>query len=43
MIKIFSNGGRVLNITSIGNKFFKIKKKIIFQLLKKIKLEKWFL
>ena len=33
--KIFSNGGRVLNITSIGNNFSKIRNKIIL-VIKKI-------
>ena len=33
--KITSNGGRVLNITSIGNNFFNIRKKI-FSIIKKI-------
>ena len=28
--KFFSNGGRVLNITSIGNNFLKIRKKYNF-------------
>ncbi len=33
--KIFSNGGRVLNFTSLGNNFFRIRKKII-KLIKKL-------
>ncbi len=33
--EIFSNGGRVLNITTLGNNFFKIRKRII-SILKKI-------
>ena len=39
--KIISNGGRVLNITSIGNNFFKIRKRIIF-ILKKLNLKNFF-
>ena len=33
--QLLSNGGRVLNITSVGNKFYDIRKKIIF-ILKKL-------
>jgi len=33
--KIKSNGGRVLNITAVGNSFFEIRKKII-SIIKKI-------
>jgi Phosphoribosylamine-glycine ligase len=33
--KLFSNGGRVLNVTSTGNNFLKIRKRII-SLIKKI-------
>ena len=32
--KIFSNGGRVLNFTSVGNNFLKIRKKIILSINK---------
>ena len=39
--KIRSNGGRVLNITSIGDNFFKIRKKIIAN-IKKINWENGF-
>lgn len=39
--QIFSNGGRVLNITSIGNDFLKIRKRIIF-ILKKLNLKRFF-
>ena len=33
--ELYSNGGRVLNITSLGSKFFKIRKKII-SIIKKL-------
>ena len=33
--QLFSNGGRVLNITSLGSNYFKIRKKIIL-ILKKL-------
>ena len=36
--QILSNGGRVLNITSFGNNFLKIRKRIIF-ILKKLNLK----
>ena len=39
--QIFSNGGRVLNITSIGNNFLNIRKRIIF-ILKKLNLKRFF-
>ena len=39
--QIFSSGGRVLNITSIGNDFLKIRKRIIF-ILKKLNLKRFF-
>ena len=39
--KIISNGGRVLNITSIGNSFLKIRKKIIL-IIKKLNWKRGF-
>mgnify|MGYP001392882705 CR=1 FL=1 len=39
--KIISIGGRILNFTSLGNNFLKIRKKIIFK-IKKIKLKNSF-
>ena len=33
--KVYSNGGRVLNITSIGNSFYGVRKKIL-SIIKKI-------
>ena len=41
MNKLKSNGGRILNITSIGNNFFKIRKKIIF-IIKKLNFKNSF-
>ena len=41
MNKLKSNGGRILNITSIGNSFFKIRKKIIL-IIKKLNLKNCF-
>ena len=38
---LFSNGGRVLNITSLGNNYVKIRKKII-SIIKKINWKKGF-
>ena len=39
--KLISNGGRVLNVTSIGNNFFNIRKKI-FSIIKKINWKRGF-
>ena len=39
--QLFSNGGRVLNITAIGKNFYKIRKKIII-ILKKINWKQGF-
>ena len=39
--QIFSNGGRVLNVTSIGNNFLKIRKRIIL-ILRKLNLKNFF-
>ena len=41
MNKLKSNGGRILNITSIGNSFFKIRKKIIL-IIKKLNFKNSF-
>ena len=41
MNKLRSNGGRILNITSIGNNFFKIRKKIIL-IIKKLNFKNIF-
>ena len=41
MNKFKSNGGRILNITSIGNSFLKIRKKIIL-IIKKLNLKNSF-
>ena len=39
--KIVSSGGRILNVTSLGNNFKDIKKKIIL-IIKKLRLKKTF-
>ena len=39
--KILSNGGRVLNITSLGSNFLNIRKRII-SIIKKLKWKKGF-
>ena len=39
--QLLSNGGRVLNITSVGNKFYDIRKKIIF-IIKKLRWKNGF-
>ena len=41
MNKLKSNGGRILNITSIGNSFFKIRNKIIL-IIKKLNFKNSF-